>query len=73
MFQGNLLLEATGGVPEAALVLRAVGCVKLGDHFAELGDPRLDKALDADLPPLMPAPWQTGEFELVTMGIAARE
>ena len=49
LFQGNLLLEATGGVPEAALVLWAVGRVKLGDHFAELGDPRLDEALDADL------------------------
>ena len=48
-FQGNLLLEATGGVPEAALVLRAVGRDKLVNHFADLGDPRLDEALDADL------------------------
>ena len=49
LFQGNFLLEATGGVSQAALVLRSVGRVKLGDHFAELGDPRLDEALDADL------------------------
>ena len=49
LFQGNLLLEATGGVPEAALVLRAVGRDKLGNHFADLGDPQLDEALDADL------------------------
>ena len=49
LFQGNLLLEAAGGVSEAALVLRAVGRDKLGNHFAELGDPRLDEALDADL------------------------
>ena len=48
-FQGNLLLEATGGVSEAALILRAVGRDKLSNHFAELGDPRLDEALDADL------------------------
>ena len=34
---------------KAALVLRAVGRVRLGDHFAELGDPRLDDAIDADL------------------------
>ena len=49
LLQGNSLLEAAGGVPEAVLVLRAVGRARLGDHFAELGDPRLDEALDADL------------------------
>ena len=49
LFQGNLLLAATGGVPEAAVVLRAVGRDRLGNHFADLGDPRLDEALDADL------------------------
>ena len=49
LLQGNFLLEATGGVPEAALVLRAVGRVRLSGHVAELGDPRLDEALDADL------------------------
>ena len=49
LLQGNHLLEATGGVSEAALVLRTVGRVRLGDHFAELGDQRLDDAIDADL------------------------
>ena len=49
LLQGNHLLEATGGVSKAALVLRAVGRVRLGDHFAELGDQRLDDAIDADL------------------------
>ena len=64
LLQGNHLLAAAGSVSEAALVLRAVGRVRLGDHFAELGDPRLDDALDADL--LMPAQWQTREFEPAT-------
>ena len=49
LLQGNHLLEAAGSVSEAALVLRAVGRVRLGDHFAELGDPRLDDAIDSDL------------------------
>ena len=47
--QGNLLLAATGGVSNAAAVLRAVGREKLGNHFADIGDSRLDEALDADL------------------------
>ena len=49
LLQGNSHLEAAGGVPEAVLVFRAVGRVRLGDHCAELGDPHLDEALDADL------------------------
>ena len=42
-------MAATGGVSNAAAVLRTVGRDKLGNHFADIGDPRLDEALDADL------------------------
>ena len=72
LLQGNYLLQAAGGVSEAALVLRSVGRVRLGDHFAELGDPRLD---DASTPTSshMPAQWQTREFEPATEETAARE
>ena len=47
--QGNLLLAAAGGVPHAAAALRSVCRRKLGDHFADIRDPRLDEAVDPDL------------------------